>query len=130
MAEVRFSTGKMQLEDELSLLLDILKREREAIIVADSKKISEITGEKDRVVRLLSAHCQSRNNPLDQRVDALAQEISRLATQNTVLLRDMQRHYMGMIDLLLRQAGRVTTYGPDGTLDLMSVPVNQARMTL
>ncbi|MBN2803452.1 MAG: hypothetical protein JXR91_10180 [Deltaproteobacteria bacterium] len=113
---------------DLNLLLDVLKKEREAIGRADAKLVGEIAKEKEMAARILAAHTNMRQEPLTKDLAELAMQVAQTASTNDILLRDMQRYYLGMIDMMLKQVGRLTTYGRDGALGLTEHPVGKARI--
>ncbi len=121
-------SGRDMVERDLKMLLDILKKEREALGAADARLVAEISKEKEMAARILAAHSEINKESLGRDVSELAMQVAQTAQINDVLLRDMQHYYLGMIDLMLKQAGRLSTYGPDGSLGLTEHPVGKPRL--
>lgn len=113
--------GKADLEKEISQLRQVLQIERQAILKADAKALSQLAVEKERVtVRLVETAKESDPETL-LAIEGLRKEVAELASLNHELLGQLYQHYHGMLEMLLRIAGQQgSTYGRSGLMDVGS----------
>ncbi|MCU0662345.1 MAG: flagellar protein FlgN [Myxococcota bacterium] len=111
--------GKAELEKEIAQLRQVLDVERQAILRADAKALSQLAVEKERVtVRLVEA-AQAADPETLQSIEALRKEVAQLARLNHELLGQLYQHYHGMLEMLVRLAGQQgNTYGRSGLMDV------------
>jgi hypothetical protein len=113
--------GKAELEKEISQLRQVLEVERQAILKADAKALSQLAVEKERVTVRLVETAQESDPETLLAIEGLRKEVAELAALNHELLGQLYQHYHGMLEMLLRIAGQQgNTYGRSGLMDVGS----------
>jgi len=109
---------EMSIEEGLTLLADLLKREREALLSGDAGAVTAMTADKLHICEKLEQCDKMPKGDIPMRSDlaALAKNVGALTLSNHKLLEQMNSHYNGMLELFLRLAGQTSTYGPDGAV--------------
>jgi hypothetical protein len=115
--ETTVTGDDIDLERGLDVLLDLLENERTALRGGDARRVAALNEEKERIAtRLADLSGLRPGGGVDARLSRLARDVARLAAGNHAMLQHMHTHYCGMIDLLLRAAGRPATYERNGAM--------------